>query len=145
MRVRIFVSGSFSLIIIMLRIFIGTMFLTIVGLICGATAAARAEPGNSAIENEIISKFSQPLPGNSLVPQARINFVLSQVASIGLKRRPQCQDYRIDQRKVILSEGADGAFKELWVVEICGEKVNFIVTRSRIGFRELHLSVGVEQ
>jgi hypothetical protein len=124
---------------------IGMASASIMFLLWGSVAVVCAESGESASDKEIISKLAQSLPGKSLVPQANLNFVLLQIISIGIKQRPQCKDYRVHDRKTIASENSADTFKEIWDVEMCGERKNFVVIRSRIGIRELHLSVGLEK
>ena len=136
MKMTMIVFGFSTLLHMAMRMFVGAAAAMLFGLPVYGTFASPAEPADYTMTKRIISTIPHPLPDASRVRQESLDMVLDEVVSIGLKQYPQCQDYRIDSRKFVTPENVVGDFKELWAVAICGRKVDFEITRKRIGHRK---------
>ena len=141
MKRSMVIFGPSALLNMAMRLFASAAAATLFGLLVGEAFASPAEQADYTITKRIISTIPRPLPDASCVRQESIGWVLGQVVSIGLKQHPQCQDYRIESRKFVAPENVVGEFEELWVVEMCGKKINFEITRKQFGNRRFAISV----
>jgi hypothetical protein len=137
MKISVRVFWFSTLILMAMRMLAGTAAAMLFGLPVGVALASPGEQPDNSMAKRVISKtIPRPLPDASCLRQESLDMVLDEVVSIGLKQHPQCQDYRVDSRKFVNPENVAGEFEELWVVAICGKKVNFEITRKHIGYRK---------
>jgi hypothetical protein len=110
----------------------------------GLGMATQMDPSTQATAKTIVAGVNRTIPGESHVREESVFGVLYLIALEGLVREPNCQDYRIEGRNNISATDVAGHFKEIWVVAVCGHKLNFEISRRRFGYRHFAISVKLE-